>query len=157
MLRRLQRTPATRVRRGGCAWAGRCRAGPEVTLAELVVHGTFFVTPIRRTAQHYGLAGIGAARELDLDILAPIAPANCGCQRTGELLQLRLRSFYVARLGSGTCCGARQEGIRFQQRTLHKFDPIRQRDANSKLQATWQVVQMHFTLRVRGQKASDQD
>src|SRR5262245_1536886 len=61
------------------------------TLAKFVVHGTFFVAPIRRTTQHYGLAGFRVARELDLDILAHLAPTN-GCrQRSGEFLQLRLR------------------------------------------------------------------
>src|SRR5262245_6189790 len=60
------------------------------TLAEFVVHGTFFVAPIRRTTQHYGLAGFPVARELDLDIFAHLAPTYGGCQQSGELLQLRL-------------------------------------------------------------------
>src|SRR5262245_38902236 len=33
--------------------------------AELVMHRLLFIAPLRRTAQHYGLAGVGTARQLD--------------------------------------------------------------------------------------------
>ena len=59
--------------------------------AELIVHRPLFVTPVGRTAQDHGLAGLGAAGELDLDALAHLAPAGRAGERISKSLQLRLR------------------------------------------------------------------
>ena len=55
------------------------------------MHGAFFAAPIGGTAQDHCLAGLGVARELDLDALVDHAPAVRGGERRAELLQLRLR------------------------------------------------------------------
>ena len=55
------------------------------------MHGPFFAAPIGRAAQDHGLAGLGVARELDLDAFVDRAPTVRGGERRGELLQLRLR------------------------------------------------------------------
>jgi hypothetical protein len=59
--------------------------------AELVVHGLLFAAPVGRAAQDHGLAGLGVARELDLDPLMDHAPAVGAGKLGAELLQLRLR------------------------------------------------------------------
>ena len=46
--------------------------------AELVVHRLLFAAPIGGAAQDHGLAGLGMARELDLDAFVDRAPAVRG-------------------------------------------------------------------------------
>ena len=70
--------------------AKRCQRRFDA-LAELVVHGLFFAAPVGRAAQDRGLAGLGLARELDLDALADLAPAAGAASSAANSAQLRLR------------------------------------------------------------------
>ena len=71
--------------------AGQARQRRFDAGAELVVHRPLLAPPIGRAAQDDGLARLGAAGELDLDILADLPPAIAGRERSGKALQLGLR------------------------------------------------------------------